>query len=131
MLKKKLGLEVIENGRWKWGCSYFKIPSTLVIPDGCRRISRSVFENCTNLKEVVISEGVKRIGNSAFWCCRNLEKVEIPGSVEKIGEYAFYKCSNATITVMNKSSENDFKFYDSRAFMDCKKVKYVKEEVRT
>ena len=76
MLKKKLGAEGIERN-WSGECisRYFKIPSTLIIPDGCKKTGNWVFQYCTILKEVIISEGCKRIGIDAFKGCEKLEKL--------------------------------------------------------
>ena len=123
MLKKKLGAEAIE---WSWGSDFFKIPSTLTIPDGCKRIGNSIFYNCTSLKEVIISEGCEEIGYKAFWGCARLKKVEIPKSVEIIKEWAFKNCSNATIIL--KKPKEEFKGFGFDVFYDCKDVK---EEIRS
>lgn len=78
MLKKKLGIEAIEID---WHneenlVNYFKIPSTLIIP-----------------------EGVKRIGYHTFWGCESLDEVVIPGSVKEIEKEAFYWCSVKVLTI--------------------------------
>ena len=104
MLRKKLGTEAIERN-WGWEknlTNHFKIPSPLIIPEGC-----------------------EKIGRNAFRGCEELEKVEIPKSVEKIGYCAFCDCYNATI-ILRKKEEN-FKFLGVCAF-DC--VIDVKEEIR-
>ena len=106
MLKKRLGLEVIErNWNGKYISSYFKIPSTLIIPEGCVRVGNYAFRCCWDIKKVKISKNVKEIGICAFWGCKNLKKVIIPKSVVNIGEFAFGKYSKV-------------------------EVEYVKEEVR-
>lgn len=104
MLKKKLGTEAIERG---WFCSeklgnYFKISSTLIIP-----------------------ESVKEIGQYAFWECRKLKKAIIPKGVKYIGNYAFWDCSRAIIIL--KKPESEFKYVGSNAFDYAKDVK---EEIR-
>lgn len=127
MLKKKLGIEVIERN-WGWGknlTNHFKIPSTLIIPEGCARVGRGVLEGCDWLKKVVISEGVLWIRGYAFWKCKKLEEVIISESVEKIGYEAFRECKNATIIL--KKKEEDFEKIGSYAFWKCKDVK---EEIR-
>ena len=47
MLKKRLGLEAIErDNSFTGGVSvktYFKIPSTLIIPEGCEKIGAGAF----------------------------------------------------------------------------------------
>ena len=93
MLKKKLGIEAIEED-WEYDCiyNYYKISSTLIIPDGNKRIGNSAFWGCDWLREVEIPESVKFIGELAFKCCYNLKKVKIPDSVEYIRKYAFARC---------------------------------------
>ena len=150
MLKKRLGLEAIETD-WYSDVNltnYFKIPSTLIIPEGCNRIGKCAFWRCEKLREVVIPESVKDIGNTAFNnCkklenviisegvesirhfafseCKSLEKVEIPKSVKEIGSYAFYDCEK-TIIILQKP-KNEFNEIQIQAFSGCKDVK---EETR-
>lgn len=104
MLKKKLGINAIEMK-----CdlvSYFKIPSTLVIPEGC-----------------------KWIGVHSFSGCRKLKKVIIPESVEWIASFAFRDCNNATIIL--KKPKSEFEYFGSWALDDCKEIiEDVKEEIR-
>ena len=103
MLKKKLGINAIE----RYWCGsllkravpyYFKVPSALIISEGC-----------------------KKIGERAFEYCDRLEKVVIPKSVERIGDCAFWGCKNATITL--KKHKSEFEYLNSTAFEDCKDVK--------
>ena len=109
--------------------SYFKIPTSLTIPNGVKIIGKNAFASCSELEKVVISEGVEKIGICSFYECWWLKKVVIPKSVEFIGAYAFYDCKNADV-VINKSSEKDFKYLGYRALNDCFMVSYVKEETR-
>lgn len=112
MLKKKLGVEAIERvwENWKHMSNYFKIPSTLSIPEGC-----------------------KKINIWAFYCCERLRKVVIPKSVERIEDYAFYCCKNAEIIL--KKCREDFEsfgeYISPNAFLGCKKIGYVKKEIRS
>lgn len=138
--------------RWVDYIDYFKISSTLIIPEGCKRIKYSTFWKCRGLKEVIIPESVKSIGREAFMGCRELEKVvipenvidigyasfsgciglkkiSIPRSVEKIGDYAFVGCLNAEITV--RKPKEEFKYFGKDAFFRCKSVvEYVEEKTR-
>lgn len=135
MLKKKLGFEAIEKDSWTLGVIgyskiglYFKIPSTLVIPDGCKWVGDWAFWRCKKLRKVVIPESVKVIEDFAFKECRDLEEVEIPKSVRWIGEEAFEGCKKATIIL--KKLKNEFKEIQLRVFSGVKDVRYAKEEVR-
>lgn len=147
MLKKKLGLEVIERD---WGGvgygtkNFFKIPSTLVIPEGCEMVGNYALYECDNLKKVIIPEGVKVIRDFAFCDCWGLKKVVIPEGIKKIMEYAFYDCVDLGGAIIPVSVE----YIGDCAFEDCKNatiilkkhnkklfgydaflgVKYVKEE---
>ena len=108
MLKKRLGAEGIEKG-WSEGhiSYYYKIPSSIIIPEGC-----------------------KEIGSYAFYCCRRLKKVEISESVEYIGNWAFNGCEKAVIILKKPLSE--FKGIASNAFTGCKKVKAMSaDEIRS
>ena len=129
MLKKKLGIEAIErnwNLHYHLSNHYFKIPSILVIPEGCEMIGNFAFYECNRLKEVVISKSVEVIRFGAFEYCGRLEKVVIPRNVEVIGSIVFYYCSNAVIIL--KKPRREFKFIAPDAFSDCRDVK---EEVWT
>lgn len=104
MLKKKLGINAIERD---WSCGnrlvwFFKIPSSLVIPEGC-----------------------EKIGDWAFWCCRELEKAVIPKSVKVIKYKAFYDCYNAVVIITKPSIE-----IETCVFLGCKAVTYVEEKTR-
>ena len=107
MLKKRLGIEAFERC-WRWNnrlVDYFKISSTLFVPEGC-----------------------EKIGEFALCYCRKLEKIVIPKSVEKIEYKAFYDCSNAVIILQKPRIEIEI---ENSVFLGCKAVMYVKEEIRS
>lgn len=152
MLKKRLGIEGIEKS---WEAKninyYYKISSTLIIPEGCREIGMQAFQDCNvlerlkipgsvksigvwsflrcyGLREVVISESREEvtIDYSAFYLCKNLKKVIIPRNVVKIGGLAFLSCENAEIVL---ESNKDRKI-ERDAFSGCKSIEYVEKETR-
>lgn len=106
MLKKRLGAEAIESS-WSFDYIYlyYKIPSTLIIPEGCKVIGRYAFQGC----------------------CDRLKKVVIPESVDWIGNCAFLGCGSEVILRKPKSK---FKEIGEDAFSFCKSVEYVKEKTR-
>lgn len=126
MLKKKIGLEVIERG-WSghYGIGYYKIPSTLIIPENCERIGPYTF-SCSKLRKVIIPESVDWIGLAAFYGCWWLEEVVIPGSVDWICGSAFEDCFRATVTL--EKPKREFKYIAGDTFEGCKDVK---EETRS
>jgi len=128
MLKKRLGIEAIEID-WSL-CRYFKIPSTLIIPDSVEVIGRGVFEGCKKLEKVEIPKNIVEIGSWAFDGCERLEKIIIPRSVKNIGFCAFRGCSNAEVIVEMSKNEFEFKNIPS-LFVSCKSVEYVEEEIRS
>lgn len=151
MLKKKFGLEAIERDWANVICGtkgIFKIPSILIIPEGCEKIGNYALYESEKLEKVIISEGVEGIDNFAFCNCWSLEKVIIPESVNYIGDYAFYDCEKLrkaiipvsvewigdyafedcyNVTIILKKPESEFMNIGNSAFGNCKDVK---EEAR-
>ena len=74
----------------------FEFPSCvtgIVLPNGMTTISKSGFDDYTNLQTIIIPESVTSIGERAFYYCSNLTSITIPESVTSIGDGAFYGCS--------------------------------------
>ena len=97
MLKKRLGIEAIEKeGLWEVSVIslYFKIPSPLIIPEGCKKIGDWTFEYCDRLEKVIIPKSVERIGVKAFWKCRNATVIlgKPRSEFKEIEEDAFFWC---------------------------------------
>ncbi len=67
--------------------------SSIVIPDGIRRIGTECFSMRASLRKVIIPEGVTEIGSRAFLGCMNLESVSIPTTLKKVGREAFRGCA--------------------------------------
>ena len=66
--------------------------TSVIIGNGIEEILLSVFENCTNLKNVQFGSGLIRIWDSAFRFCSNLESIVIPEGVTSIGNGVFMNC---------------------------------------
>ena len=129
MLKKRLGIEAIErNWFYIFGNieDYFKIPSSLTIPEGCERIGEIAFSECEKLREVTFPESVEWIGYASFSDCVGLKKVVIPESVDWITDDAFSDCYNAVVIL--KKWRSEFSGIGWHAFKGCKDVK---EEIRS
>ena len=110
MLKKKLGAEALELN-WSWEknlTNHFKIPSTLIIPDGVKRIGSYAFWRCSEIKAVYIPKNIKSIGWRAFCGCKKLRNII---------------CEKKVITVINNSScrldLDDFKSTRVRVISDA------------
>lgn len=94
MLKKRLGVEAAEKDwlRRNNVKNYFKISSTLTIPEGVEEIGDSAFSGCEWLREVIMPNSVERIGGYAFYNCVKLEKLKVPKSLKWVGYFAFEEC---------------------------------------
>lgn len=75
-------------------CSIARPGDTFVVPAGVRKIGRSAFFACKNLREVVLPEGLTTIERSAFADCTNLERLNLPDTVSSLGEWAFRNCAS-------------------------------------
>lgn len=130
MLKKRLGIEAIEmSWETEYVYYYYKIPTTIIIPDSVEMIGRGVLEGCEWLEKVEIPKNIVEIGSWAFDGCERLEKIIIPRSVKNIGFCAFRGCSNAEVIV--EMSKNEFELKNIPGlFVSCKSVEYVEEEIR-
>ena len=103
MLKKRLGTEAIEKDWMEKLTNYFKIPSTLIISEGCEKIGKYVFLCCNKLEEVVIPGSVKEIGYGVFWDCKYIRKVTILDGCRLIGDRSFSECDRLDEFVIPKS----------------------------
>lgn len=67
------------------------------LPSNCEGdnyiIGSDVFQNNTNIVNMIIPEGVSGIEDNAFNGCSNISSITIPGSMRSIGNDAFNGCS--------------------------------------
>ena len=82
--------------------------TSVIIPDGVKRIGYQAFLLCTSLTSITIPNSVTQIDDDAFWGCSNLTSITIPNSVTSIERYAFFDCSSLTsITIPNSVTKID------------------------
>lgn len=126
MLRKRLGIEAIEAD-YELGEDLnfientYNLPSSLIIPEGCKRIGRNAFIQCVKLDEVIIPGSVVEIGNGSFWNCRYLKTIKILKGVKKIGDNAFWTCSKLKEVIMSEGIEE----IGISAFSWCDNLKEV------
>ena len=68
----------------------------LKIPDRCKKIGSSAFQDCSSLTNIVIPNSVTRIDDAAFWGCNALVSIIIPDTVKSIDASAFHSCTSLT-----------------------------------
>lgn len=59
-----------------------------------RKIGRSAFSNCENMKSIILPESLEEIDDWAFEECEELYSLEIPHKVKKIGKNIIALCSS-------------------------------------
>lgn len=70
------------------------VEGTIIVPDEIdgypvTEIAPLTFLWCRDCTSIVIPDGIKKIGANAFFCCDSLESISIPDSVTEIDPYAF------------------------------------------
>jgi hypothetical protein len=90
--------------------------TSVVIPNGVKKICDRAFSQCINLKSVVIGDGVDQLQQAAFEACSSLETVTLGKSLSWIGDTIFYNC-DALKTVKWQRVKMEMVFGD--LFMMC------------
>ncbi|WP_303859648.1 leucine-rich repeat protein [Alkalibaculum bacchi] len=136
------------------GFRHNEIIEEVIIPDGAKKIPKSMFFKCTSLQKIhipnsieeigdfafmdceqlkeislITGQNLKRIGISAFENCRFLETIEIPESVEIIDAAAFSGCANLRNVIFEENSAletvKDHAFQGCVSLIEIKFVNYV------
>lgn len=100
---------ILVDGRYATGD--ITIPSNVtIISDGAftwldvEGENRGIYGNSDKITSVIIPEGVKKIGDYAFLGCINLTNINIPSTVTEIGDSAFVGChSVSSFDIPNKN----------------------------
>ena len=95
-----------------WGCGRFI--RSVILPPGVKKIERSAFKECINLRTVEAGEGLEEIGYEAFANCRNLTAVTVPSTLTRIDSYAFQNCRSLERICLKSVTE-----LGSSAFAGC------------
>lgn len=86
--------------------------TSVTIPGSVKKIPRSAFSGCDQLKELTLGDGVEEIGEYAFAYTGSLEDLDLPASVRTVREWAFDECEGLK-TVIFRSDKTGF---DTSAF---------------
>lgn len=65
----------------------------IILPEGLIRIGDKAFANCSGIINITIPQSVKHIGKEAFKGCKNLASITLPKNMDSIGDGAFADCS--------------------------------------
>lgn len=85
---------------------------TEIIPD--------YFLSGSPLSSLLLPDGLKKIGSGAFQGCNNLSVLEFPTGLQRIGDYAFSYCSIDSLRLPNGLAT-----INSYAFSGCRELTYV------
>lgn len=77
----------------------------IVLPK-LERLEDQMFEECSELREIIIPSTVEFIGKRCFYKCVNLREINIPSSVKTIYEEAFSDCYKLENVCFNEGLEN-------------------------
>ena len=92
-----------------------------VIPQDIRKIGKSAFDYCVDLKELNIPNSVTSIEQGAFWKCTGLESFRIGNNVKDIGRSAFSECEALKSVIIPNNVSN----IQSEAFYHCNNLQDV------
>ncbi len=96
-----------------------KTDSRYIIPDSVKKINASVFECCSNLREIIMTDSVEIIGSLCFCNCCNLEYIRLSNSLRDTGRMLFMDCKNLLLISMPSSFSAD----DNDTFTNCRNIK--------
>lgn len=95
--------------------------TSVVIPEGVKKLSFYTFQNCRKLRRVVFPDTLTSIGSFAFKGCVSLEKLDLPTGLERIGNNAFQDCAGLSELVLPQSLTD----LGDDAFSGCKGLRRV------
>ena len=93
----------------------------VVIEDGITEIGNSSFKGCSNLTKITIPETVYSIEMCAFQNCSSIPEVEIAANVSEIPAQCFNGCSSLQQATLNDGLQT----ISNYAFANCTSLSYV------
>ena len=97
---------------------YLGSAAVVTLPEGTTEIGSEVFENHTEITEVVLPETLVTIGSYAFDGCTGLMRIVLPETLKTISFHAFVNCAALTEIVLPDGLTS----LGSHAFYGCKKL---------
>lgn len=107
----KEGTRIIADGAF----GYAHGVTSVTIPSGITKVSKSLFMSCSNLTSVSLPNSIVEIDEGAFNGCEKLNNISIPENVEVIGTSAFESCEALTNVVI----PSNVKSLGLQAFAEC------------
>ncbi len=95
--------------------------TSVLIPEGVKKLSASVFLGCAALDSIELPETVETIGRQAFSGCVSLSRAELPEGLEALEYGAFSDCESLFRITLPAS----LKSIGEEAFSGCKTLKTV------
>lgn len=97
-----MNIAFTEDANPIFGKGVFKqnnIITSIVFPESVTTLGVEMFDDCSNLSNVVLSNKLKVIPESCFWYCNSLNNIVIPNSVTTIQKFGFNNCGNLNISI--------------------------------
>ena len=95
--------------------------TSVVLPEGLKKIRSYAFEGCRNLEQIDMPDSVETIGSYAFCWCSSLEEIELSKGIKEIFPYAFYMCE----ALKSINIPEGVSVIDQNAFLHCTALETV------
>lgn len=87
--------------------------TSINIPDSVTSLGNFCFRSCTGLTSISIPNSVTSFGMECFQNCSGLTSINIPDNITNLGSYCFEDCVNLIEVVLNWSTSDTIKTYES------------------
>ena len=103
------------------GYRFHKDLEEVIIPEGAKKIQKSMFFKCTSLKRVYIPDSIEEIEDFAFADCEKLKEISLKGKhqLKKIGISAFENCKSLESVEIPETVE----ILEAASFAGCTSLK--------
>ena len=108
---------------------YREYVSSVILPEGLKKIPEATFKGCINLKEIYLPDSIEKIEESAFKNAYRLQKINFPQNLKSIGSKAFYQCKKIETVNLPECLET----IGNSAFAMCSRIESINlpESLRT
>jgi ssDNA-binding Zn-finger/Zn-ribbon topoisomerase 1 len=87
----------------------------IVIPNSVVQINEYAFQGCSNLESIIIPDSVVLIQKGAFKWCTSIKHIKIPENIKEINDYLFYEC----VALENVEMPRNIEKMGEKVFYNC------------